>query len=426
VVFRQAGQYQVGQLENRNVLGSRDQDRGLIMSKKRREAMEQHDQAGTNTENTAGNSSTWWRSLNGTQRWIAVGLIGFLSIGVLGAGLKYLEDSARQEMALRKQNPLEKNESLLNRVNPFMPMPTPTPTPQLSKEYIYAGSRLLAVEDAAASAIPPADLAVWRPSDGYWYCVGGTGSTPFTTAWGTSGDIPAQGDYDGDGKTDLAIFRPSTNTWWIYPSGGASAYTVSIGASGGTPAQADYDGDGKTDPAVFQSGAWNIFKSSTQTAVSASFGLSGDLLAPADYDGDGKADLAVWRGGTTGTFYVLKSTDGQTLTQNLGTTGDTPVPGDYDGDSKADFALRSGNDWIIKQSSDGSTYTVTWYLGTDIAVQNDYDADGKTDIASWRPSSKGAGNWYIRQSSRIGQVDEVRLDHWGAAGDVPVPDLYRR
>ena len=40
--------------------------------------------------------------------------------------------------------------------------PLPTATPQLSKEYIYAGQRLLTVEDANANAAPPADLAVWR------------------------------------------------------------------------------------------------------------------------------------------------------------------------------------------------------------------------------------------------------------------------
>jgi hypothetical protein len=69
------------------------------------------------------------------------------------------------------------------------------------------------VEDAGASAIPPADLAVWRPSNGNWYCLGGFGSQQFVAAWGMNGDMPAQGDYDNDGKTDLAIFRPSTGTW---------------------------------------------------------------------------------------------------------------------------------------------------------------------------------------------------------------------
>jgi len=56
--------------------------------------------------------------------------------------------------------------------------PLPTATPQLSKEYIWAGGgRLLAVEDANANAAPPADLAVWRPSNGMWYVLGGPGST---------------------------------------------------------------------------------------------------------------------------------------------------------------------------------------------------------------------------------------------------------
>src|SRR5215207_1076031 len=46
--------------------------------------------------------------------------------------------------------------------NPFTAPPSPTPTPALqkSKEYVYAGSRLLAVEDANASAVPPSDLAI--------------------------------------------------------------------------------------------------------------------------------------------------------------------------------------------------------------------------------------------------------------------------
>jgi hypothetical protein len=60
----------------------------------------------------------------------------------------------------------------------------PTPVPQLSKEYVYAGSRLLAVEDANASAAPPADLAVWRPSTGGWWVLGGQGSQHVVQNWG--------------------------------------------------------------------------------------------------------------------------------------------------------------------------------------------------------------------------------------------------
>ena len=87
-----------------------------------------------------------------------------------------------------------------------------SPTPQLAREYIYAGSRLLAVEDANASAEPPADLAVWRPSDGNWYIMGQQGSQQTTFHWGQNGDIPQPGDFDGDGKTDFSVYRPDPSS----------------------------------------------------------------------------------------------------------------------------------------------------------------------------------------------------------------------
>jgi hypothetical protein len=356
----------------------------------------------------------------------AVGIVAFLSLGILGAGLSYLEkDAMRQNANNEIQASNRANQSWLNRINPFVSSPPlPTSTPQLSKEYIYAGSRLLAVEDVNATAAPPADLAVWRASSGEWWVLGGTGSQQITQQWGVNGDVTVPGDYDGDGKTDFSVFRPSDNNWYVLQSSNGSYLGLTFGLSGDKTAQADYDGDGRTDRAVFRpsNGTWYIWQSSTDTYIAPQFGLSTDTPAPADYDGDGKADIAVWRN-SSATFYILRSSDGQFQGQAFGQSGDIPVCGDYDGDGKADFAVRRGADWLILNSSNGQQQTINWQQSGDVAVPNDYDGDGKVDIAVWRGSGTGVGNWYIRQSSLGGQLRQVL---WGAAGDIPVPAFYRR
>jgi len=58
------------------------------------------------------------------------------------------------------------------------------------------------------------DIAVWRPSDGYWY-VRKSGGGYDIIQYGQNGDIPTPGDYDGNGRTDCAVFRPSLNYWFI-------------------------------------------------------------------------------------------------------------------------------------------------------------------------------------------------------------------
>jgi hypothetical protein len=312
----------------------------------------------------------------------------------------------------------------------FPPTPTPTPTPQLSKEYIYAGSRLLAVEDANASAVPPADLAVWRPSNGNWYVLGGPGSAQTTQTWGVSGDIPVPGDFDGDGKTDFAIYRPDAPSaglgkWYFIYSSTNSIDSVQYGATGDKPAQADYDGDGKTDRALWRPSnqTWYFTYSSTSGTASTAYGSSGDTPAAADYDGDGKADIGVYRSSNTN-FYSVNSSDSQSCTIDFSSGGTDVVSSDYDGDGKADYAIFDSTTtpyttWRIRLSSTGTTSTTTFGVAGDKVVQNDYDGDGKCDIAVWRPSN---GNWYILQS----HDSQMRTFQWGVSGDIPVPAYFRR
>lgn len=366
----------------------------------------------------------WWFNLSRPEKLITVGIIAFLAFGAFGTGMKYLEENANQKNDSTPLNSSE--EGWLSKVNPFVP-PSPTPSPQLSKEYIYAGqSRLLAVEDANANAVPPADLAIWRPSTGTWWVMGGQGSQQVSLQWGASNDQPVPGDYDGDGKTDFSVFRPDTTahtgTWYVLYSSSNSWISYQFGLDTDIVAQADYDGDGKTDAALWRpsDGYWYIYRSSDGGVTYAYLGTSTDQPAPADYDGDGKADIGVWRS-SNNTFYSTNSSNQAAQSISFSQTSNQPVSADYDGDGKVDYAIRNSNNWIIRYSSTGTIQSpIPWQSSSDKAVQNDYDGDGKVDIAVWNNSN---GNWFIRQSSLNGQLRQVQ---WGLSGDIPVPAFYRR
>lgn len=314
-----------------------------------------------------------------------------------------------------------------NATSAWNPIPPPSPTPQLSKEYIYAGQRLLAVEDANATSAPPADIAVWRPSNGNWMVMGQTGSQAVTENNGLSGDIPVPGDYEGDGKTDFAIWRPSNGYWWVLYSSG-SGITVPLGTNGDTPIPTDFDGDGRTDIATarWDSGlnamVWTIATSSgTPAYLYYQWGLQTDILCPADYDGDGKADLASYRP-SDGNLYIYFPATNSFGGAALASGADKCVSSDYDGDGKADPAVyNSANaNWTISRSTDGNTSTTTWGSTGNIPVHNDYDGDGKTDLAVWNNAT--SAQWLIKRSSN----GTTRTEIFGTTGDIPVPAFYRR
>lgn len=291
---------------------------------------------------------------------------------------------------------------------------------KLSKEYLYAQSEVIAVEDGGATSVPQADLAVWRPSTGTWITKAGRDSRQVTVQVGEATDIPAVGDYDGDGKTDFCVFRQTEGRWYLLKSSTNNSSSIfAFGGNGDIPVPADFDGDGKTDFAVWRPsyGIWYVRKSTDNRTSLTRLGYRGDIPSPNDYDGDGKADFAVWRPSTR-SFYSINTSDGKSRVMKMDTSG-SPVTGDYDGDGYADFAIRKGSIWNILKSSENKPTRVSWQRDSDLAVPNDYDGDGTVDIATWRPSD---GRWFIRQSSNL----KTRTDLWGKKGDVPVPALYRR
>ena len=279
--------------------------------------------------------------------------------------------------------------------------------------------------------------------------------SPLADAQLRPGDIPISGDFDGDGITDLGVFRPSSDRMpgaseWIILRSQAGPQSILFGGSGlDVPAVGDFDGDGRADIAVFRpvsdllpgAAEWFILPSNSGQAFRVSFGAAGglDLPAVADYDGDGRADIAAFRPssdlvpGAAHWFILPSGPNDLSFSQKLdaypvlfGEAGvDQPVPGDYDGDGHDDIATYrpTTSEWFIFRSGlpfEQAGLRTAFGAPGDIPAPADYDGDGTTDLAAFRPSS---GRWTVRQST---DGQDVPTD-FGTDGDVPVlsPLAYR-
>ena len=152
------------------------------------------------------------------------------------------------------------------------------------------------------------------------------------TQFGANGDVPAPGDYDGDGKADFVVQRAEgANARFYKRLSGGSFSTELFGLASDAVVPGDYDGDGKTDLATFRNVGgffeWHFEPSGTagSTDVVDTWGITGDLTVQGDYDGDGKTDYAVWRPGTPATFYMMTVGTRFITTKQWGQTGDLPT-----------------------------------------------------------------------------------------------------
>lgn len=176
----------------------------------------------------------------------------------------------------------------------------------------------------------------------------------------------------------------------------------------------DFDGDRKADISVFrpETGTWWVLKSSDGSYTTTNWGIASDKIVPADYDGDGRIDMAVYRDGV---WYVLKSsTGGYTVTQ-FGIANDTPVPTDFDNDGRADLSVFRQGIWHQLRSSDGGYRATQFGLDSDKPIPGDYDSNRRGDVAVFR-----GGTWFVSYQADL----PIASLQFGIQSDKPVPADY--
>lgn len=178
-----------------------------------------------------------------------------------------------------------------------------------------------------------------QPASGYTF--GYPPATAHYFGFGSLGDLPLAGDWDGDGSDSVGVYRVSTQTFYLRnaKNGGFADVSITIlfAQPGDIPLVGDWNDDGRDTPALYRpstSTFYLIDQATTGTVPASGYtipvGNPGDVPLVGDWDGDGVSTPGVFRSGT----FLLKNDLGAGLpfvTFAFGEAGDKPLSGKWRG-----------------------------------------------------------------------------------------------
>lgn len=218
------------------------------------------------------------------------------------------------------------------------------------------GSDDVSVTVSAAPATTGATTGVFRPTDGNVYLkfTNEAGFADVNFFYGTAGDVPVAGDWDGDGVDSVGIFRNGIFYLRNANTPGNADLEIGFGQAGDLPVAGDWDGDGDDTIGIYRDGIYYLRNDNSPGDPDLTFSLGGvgDVPIAGDWDGDGTDTTGVFRP-TNGFIYMkLENTSGFAEIEFFyGIAGDQPVTGDWDDDGidtigiyrDAFFYLRNSN-----------------------------------------------------------------------------------
>ena len=220
--------------------------------------------------------------------------------------------------------------------------------------------------------ITPIKIGIFK--DGQWYLdyngngewdgCGTTSDTDRCYTFGSAGDLPVVGDWDGTGKSEIGYFR--NGAWYL-----------------------DYNGNGVWDGCV------------TDRCIY--FGEAGDKPYVGDWSGTGTSKIGFFRNGVyyfdyngNGQWNGCGSTPDTDRCIFLGLASDTPFIGDWGGTGISKFGLFRNGVWYADYNGngvwEGCQVDKCWYFGiaTDTPIVADWNWTGFDKIGLFRD-----GIWYL-------------------------------
>ncbi|MFQ5821372.1 MAG: FG-GAP-like repeat-containing protein [Candidatus Heimdallarchaeota archaeon] len=253
-----------------------------------------------------------------------------------------------------------------------------------------------------------------------------------------SNEIPAVGDFNGDGRDDIVTFIRDTKSgggrWDVYVA-------LSTGSSFGKgmkwhnyfcvgneiPAVGDFNGDGKDDIITFvrdtKSGSergdvWVALSTGSSFGQGMKwhnfFCVGNEIPAVGDFNGDGKDDLVTFvrdtkSGGERGDVWVTLS-NGSSFGKGMKwhnyfcISNEIPAVGDFNGDGKDDIVTfvrdtKSGGErgdvWVALSTGASFGKGMKWHdyfsVSNEIPAVGDFNGDGEDDLVTFVHETKSGG-----------------------------------
>jgi len=197
------------------------------------------------------------------------------------------------------------------------------------------------------------------------------GFSDYTISFGSSGDTPVSGDWNGDGKDTMGIFN--AGSWQLdYDNDEVLDYNISFGSSGDIPVAGDWNGDGKDTIGIFNAGSWQLdYDNDGVSDYNISFGSSGDIPVAGDWNGDGRDTIGIFNAGSWQLDYDNNGIADVTIA--FGASGDTPAAGDWNGNGRDTIGIFNAGSWQLDYDNDGvSDAAINFGSSGDVPVGGDW------------------------------------------------------